>query len=401
MSLRETLAVRGDETLRPFTLALDEAELDDLRERLRRSRWPDELPGIGWRDGIPVAVLRELAERWGALDWRAQEARLNAWPQVRTTIDGTGVHAIVARSPQADALPLVVTHGWPGSVVELLGVLGPLTDPAAHGGDPADAFHVIAPSLPGYGLSGPTAEAGWDVVRASRAIATLMERLGHERYGAQGGDWGSFVSRTLGLLHPDRVVGVHQNMTLTPAPRDPGERARLDEEDRRRLGRASVYRKELEGYARQQGTRPQTLAYALTDSPVGQLAWIAEKFRAWTTGPAEGEEVGPPSVADLVVDIDDLLANVALYWFTGTAGSSARLYRETDLAGAHDHATGLAVPTGVAVFPDDIFLPVRRLAEARDHVVHWTEMPRGGHFAAMEEPQLLVEDVRAFFRPLR
>lgn len=382
----------------PYRLHVPDAEIADLRRRLRDARWPDELPGVGWTYGVPVAVLRELADRWIAHDWRAAEARLNAWPQVRTEVDGTGLHALHVRSPEPDALPLVVTHGWPGSVVEFEHVLGPLTDPRAHGGDPADAFHVVAPSLPGYGLSGPTPEPGWDPPRAARAIAELVRRLGYERFGAQGGDWGSFVSRHLALHAPDRVRGVHLNMCLTPVPRS--MRDELDEEEERRAARTDFYGRELDGYAKQQATRPQTLAYALTDSPLGQLAWIAEKFQAWTKAPVDGPRP-EPSIDDLVVPVEDLLTNVSLYWFTRTAGSSARLYRETHRSDSYGHRERVEVPTGVAVFPDDVFLPIRRLAEARDHVVRWTEMPRGGHFAAMEEPELLVEDVRAFFRPLR
>lgn len=368
-----------DPTLHPFTVDVPQAQLDDLHARLDRTRWPAELPGVGWERGVPAAYLRELVDHWRhGYDWRAQEARLNAVPQVRTTIDGQPIHALHVRSPEPDATPLLLTHGWPGSVVETLGVLGPLTDPRAHGGDPAQAFHVVAPSLPGYGFSSPLVEPGWDVDLMARAFAVLMARLGYDRYGAQGGDWGSHVSRAVGRLDPEHVIGVHVNMLVTRPPRD----AVLSAEEEARAAHNTRFERELAGYHREQSTRPVTVSYALHDSPLGQLAWVAEKFHDWTD---------PASV----VDRDDLLTNVMLYWLTGTAGSSAQLYWES-FHGGGPHGVG-TVPTGVAVFPHDLFLPVRRFAETTENIVHWTEHDRGGHFAALEVPELLVADVRAFF----
>ncbi len=368
-----------DPTLHPFTVDVPQAQLDDLHARLDRTRWPAELPGVGWERGVPAAYLRELVDHWRhGYDWRAQEARLNAVPQVRTTIDGQPIHALHVRSPEPDATPLLLTHGWPGSVVETLGVLGPLTDPRAHGGDPAQAFHVVAPSLPGYGFSSPLVEPGWDVDRMARAFAVLMARLGYDRYGAQGGDWGSHVSRAVGRLDPEHVIGVHVNMLVTRPPRD----AVLSAEEEARAAHNTRFERELAGYHREQSTRPVTVSYALHDSPLGQLAWVAEKFHDWTD---------PASV----IDRDDLLTNVMLYWLTGTAGSSAQPYWES-FHGGGPHGVG-TVPTGVAVFPHDLFLPVRRFAETTENIVHWTEHDRGGHFAALEVPELLVADVRAFF----
>ena len=345
----------------------------------------------------PLTYLKDLAAYWrDGYDWRAEEARLNQVPQYTTVIDGARIHFLHMRSAQPDALPLILNHGWPGSIVEFLDVLAPLADPASHGGYPADAFHLVVPSLPGFGLSGPTRVPGWDVPRIARAWAQLMRRLGYHRYGAQGGDWGHAVARELGVIDAGRVVGVHLNTLLTPPPDEPAEEAALSDDDRARLDRLVRAQAEMGAYATLQSTRPQTLAYALTDSPVGQLAWIVEKFKEWTDA---------ADVPEDAVDRDRLLTNVMLYWLTRTAGSSARLYYDT----AHPAAASVVdpqpprstTPTGVAVFAGDLAAPVRRLAERDNTIVHWSELPRGGHFAAMEEPDLFVGDVRAFFRPLR
>ncbi|HYW24601.1 MAG TPA: epoxide hydrolase [Terriglobales bacterium] len=378
-----------DAAIQPFRIDVPEADLEDLADRLARTRWPDEVPGTGWTYGVPLGYLRDLAEYWRTTyEWRVHEARLNAFPQFTTTIDGARVHFLHVRSPEPGALPLVITHGWPGSVVEFMDILGPLSDPRSHGGDPADAFHVVCPTIPGFGFSGPTRDTGWDMRRVARAVAALMERLGYERYGAHGGDWGAAVSGELARADADRVAGVHVTMLFGSAPADAGD---LDEEERGRLDRLEQFRREGQGYGAIQSTRPQTLAYGLTDSPAGQLAWIVEKFKEWTDSADAPEDA---------VDRDLLLTNVMVYWVTGTAGSSARLYYETAHA-ARVPAERSAVPMGVAVFPREIALPIRRFAERRHNVVHWSEFDRGGHFAAMEEPDLVVGDLRAFFRGLR
>jgi epoxide hydrolase len=383
---------RSNTELRPFTIEIPQAELDDLRDRLARTRWPSELPGVGWSRGVPLDYLRELADYWRTgYDWREHEARLNELPQFKTTIDGANVHFLHVRSPEANALPLVITHGWPGSIAEFLDVIGPLSDPAAHGGDPDDAFHVVAPSLPGFGFSGPTNEAGWDTRRIARAWAELMSRLGYERYGAQGGDSGAIVSPQLGRIEPDRVVGVHvNNATQGFMPFDPAELPDPTPAEQSLLEGLQRFDRELSGYAQIQSTRPQTLAYALTDSPVGQLAWIVEKFKDWTDPAAE--------LPDDAVDRDRILTNVTLYWLTATAGSAANLYYEGAQAWGEAKEPS-QVPTGVAVFPGD--LAARRVAERANNLVHWSEFDRGGHFAAMEAPDLLVRDVREFFRAYR
>jgi epoxide hydrolase len=391
----------ADDSIHPFRIAISQRDLDDLHERLDRTRWPDELPGVGWAYGVPRDYLRELARYWRHdYDWRSAEAELNQWPQFITTIDGANIHFAHFRSPEPDATPLLMTHGWPGSIVEFAGVVGPLTDPRAHGGDPADAFHLVLPSIPGFGLSGPTTQTGWEFKRVAAAFALLMERIGYERYGVQGGDWGSIISRELGRTRPDRVIGVHLNLlpnSFQPQEPDPHELAALSPNERERTlaswERIKAWSRERQGYADIQATRPQTLAYSLTDSPVGQLAWIVEKFKEWTDSKDCPEDA---------VDRDQMLTNVMLYWLTGTAGSSARIYYER----AHADYWGKppepsTAPTALAVFPQDNFIPLRHIADRTNNIVQWTEHDRGGHFAAMEQPGLLVNDIQRFFRTLR
>jgi epoxide hydrolase len=385
----------SDTAIRPFRIDIPQADLDDLRARLHRTRWPDELPDAGWNRGVPLGYLKQLAAYWAdGYDWREQEARLNELPQFTTTIDGTGVHFLHVRSQQPDALPLILTHGWPGSIVEFLNVIGPLTDPAAHGGDPADAFHLVIPSMPGHGFSGPTRQAGWTTDRVARAWAELMARLGYGRYGAQGGDWGAFVSPELGRIDPGHVVGVHVNAAtfgfIPFGPVAPEELASFTDAEKARLERLNTTTAGPgNGYFEVQAQRPQTIGYALTDSPVGQLAWIVERFKEW----AHGAEVPEDAV-----DRDQLLTNVMLYWLTGTARSSANLYYE-NLHGGSWGKPPSTTPTGVAVFAEDY--AIRRYGEQSNNIVHWSEFDRGGHFAAMEAPDLLVGDVRSFFRGLR
>ncbi len=320
-----TLGAPSNTSIRPFRVVVPPAELEDLRDRLARTRWPDELPDVGWSYGVPLGYLKELVEYWRtAYDWRKHEARLNQFPQFTTTIDGALVHFLHVRFPEPDALPLIMTHGWPGSIVEFLDILGPLTDPRSHRADPTDGFHVVVPSLPGYGFSGPTGEPKWDVHRVAQAWAELMSRLGYRRYGAAGNDFGSMISRELGLLDPEDVVGIHVTQLMSFPSGNPSEVTDLTDEEKTRLDRLSRYRNEGLGYGMIQSTRPQTLAYGLTDSPVGQLAWIVEKFKEWTDAERLPEDV---------IDRDHILTNVMIYWVTGTAGSSARLYYENARSG--------------------------------------------------------------------
>ena len=385
-------AARSDAeaAIRPYRVGVPQADVDDLRERLARTRWAPELPGTGWERGVPTAYLRELAAYWAAkFDWRAQEAALNAYPQFITTIDGADVHFLHVRSAAQGARPLLLLHGWPGSVVEFLDVIGPLTDPVAHGGDPADAFHLVIPSLPGYGFSGPLTETGWTDGRTAAALVELMARLGYDRYGVQGGDVGAFVGPLIGRAAPDRVIGVHANALVTFPTGDPADMAAMSEGDRARLATMEQWQQRSNAYLQVQGTRPQTIGQALTDSPAGLLAWIVEKFQEWTDPAA--------ALPEDAVDRDRILTDVSIYWFTATAGSAAHTYYErfNDPAMRAPRVPS-GVPTAVAVFPTDV--TVRPFAAKAVHLVRWSEFPRGGHFAALEAPDLLTADVREFFR---
>lgn len=376
--------------VRPFQIHVPQEDLDDLRARLGQARWPDELAGQGWSRGVPLGYLREVAEHWrSAYDWRAAEARLNALPQFVTTIEAQDVHFLHVRSPEPDAFPIVITHGYPSSVAEFLEVIGPLTDPAAHGGDPGDAFHVVVPSLPGFGFS-PLKVAGWDLGRTVRAWAELMRRLGYRRYGAHGGDIGAGVSGDLSKADPDAVVAAH---VVT----DPGALAliggllpdKVDDltpAEAEHLERLRAYESEGRGYLQLSTTRPQTLAYLLTDSPLAQLAWIVEKFHEWT-----GLGVG-------AVDLDDVLTTVSIYWFTRTGSSAAQFI----YAAAHEQRdwTPSPAPVGIAAFRCADGL-LRKALDPGGRIGHWSQFDGGGHFPAMEVPDLLVDDIRTFFRAYR
>jgi len=379
-----------------FRIAVPEAELDDLRERLRRSRWPERETVDDWSQGVPLAYLEELCDHWAsAYDWRATEARLNALPQFRTEIDGLGIHFVHVRSQHPNAIPLVMSHGWPGSIVEFMKVIGPLTDPPAHGGDAADAFDIVVPSLPGYGFSDKPAASGWGVEHIADAWAELMARLGYTRYGAQGSDWGTSISALIGQRDCEHVLGIHLMPPL--APPDPETLDDLTESERTALAdleRASDWES---GYSQEHATRPQTIGYSLTDSPAGLCAWVVEKFRAWTDCDGHPENV---------LTRDELLDNLMLYWLPRTGASSARLYWES-IRRVNEWIAGAAmdtvdVPTGCSVFPKEIQRPSRRWAERRFlDIRHWNELDRGGHFAAFEQPELFVEELRTFFRQLR
>lgn len=379
------------EAIRPYVVRVAEDVLVDLRRRIASTRWPDQLEGVGWDYGAPLEVVQELARYWcEEYDWRRAEVALNGFPHFATTIDGANIHFIHARSPEPDAFPLVVSHGWPGSVVEFLDIIEPLRDPRSHGADPSQAFHVVCPSLPGYGFSGPTRSRGWDVRRTGRAFATLMGRLGYARYGAQGGDWGSLISQWIAREDPEHCAAIHLNLLFTSPPAD-GAAAELDPAEQAALARSAEYQASGSGYAQIQGTKPQTLAYGMHDSPVALLAWIAEKFQAWTDC---------AGVIENAVSRDALLTNVTVYWVTQTSNSSFRMYYES-MQGGNLLPPSIPVPVGVASFPMEILASPRRWCEQAYDVVHWTDMPRGGHFAAMEEPELLVGDLRAFFRRFR
>jgi pimeloyl-ACP methyl ester carboxylesterase len=373
----------------PFQIHATDAELDDLRRRLAATRWPEAEPVSDWSQGIPLAYLQEVCAYWGEkYDWRAREARLNAFPQFRSEALGLGVHFIHLRSPEASAMPLLITHGWPGSIVEFHKVIGPLTDPVAHGGDAADAFHVVCPSLPGYGFSDKPSEPGWGAEKIADAWAALMAGLGYARYVAQGGDWGALVTTRVGIQDPEHCQGIHLNMPI--APPDPETMNDLSEREQGALASMQHYERWDSGYSKQQSTRPQTIGYGLVDSPAGQAGWILEKFWSWTDCDGHPENV---------LTRDELLDNVMLYWLPATGASSARLYWESF---SNPSLETVQVPTGCSIFPKEIFRCSRRWAEKRfPNLVHWNELERGGHFAAFEQPEAFVEEVRACFRHVR
>lgn len=370
----------------PFTVHLPDAELADLRRRLADARWPDDLPGVGWDYGVPVSFLRDLADRWRTeFNWRAWESRLNAWPQQVHEVDGATIHVAHIRSTRPGAVPLLLVHGWPSSVADFLPLVAELTEPAADG----QAFHVVAPSLPGFAFSGPTTETGWDVTRTARAFARIMHDLGYDDYVAQGGDFGSLIAPEVGRVDTGHVRGVHVNALVTLGAVDwqsADPLAGLTEAEHAVVHRAGASWQERSGYAAIQSTRPQTLAYSLTDSPLGLLAWNLEWF----------VDYDPTSSDQTPIDLDAVLADVTIYWATRTSGSAARLYKESGSAFAGGPVSG--VPTAVAVFPGDA--AIRTLAERSHRVVRWTEYERGGHFASLQAPDLLIADLRAFVADL-
>jgi pimeloyl-ACP methyl ester carboxylesterase len=376
----------------PFEIHVSDAELSELKRRLAATRFPQQIPGTGWEYGADGDVVRELVRYWAEdFDWRAQEAALNAFPQFTSEIGDQRIHFIHARSRHAGATPILLLHGWPGSVVEFMDVIGPLVEPESHGGAAEDAFHVVAPSLPGYGFSEATKTRGYDCHRIAEDFAKLMARLGYDDYGVEGGDWGAIVGNNLAILDADHVRGYHTTMPLAFPPADgPGD---LSEREQQALADLEAFEREETGYQKIQGTKPQTLGVGLSDSPAGLCAWIAEKFHAWTD--CDG-------VIENAVSRDRLLANIMIYWVSGNITPSTRLYYET-FRSARVGVLGnrVEVPTGVARFPREIMRFPRAWVEKHYNVTHWSEMARGGHFAAMEQPAAFVEDLRAFFRTLR
>jgi epoxide hydrolase len=378
--------------IHPFRIEIPQAAVDDLKERLANARWPDELPGEGWSRGVPMDYLKGLAKYWQTqYSWRNHESKLNEYPQFITSIEGQNLHFLHVRSPEPTATPLMLIHGWPGSVVEFLEVIGPLSNPRAHGGDPADAFNLVIPSIPGHGFSRPLSAPGWTHHRIAKTFTALMNRLGYQRYGVQGGDAGAFIAPEMGRIDPAHIVGVHVN-ALVQIPTVFQIMVGLvvmSKAERTRLSRFKHFNDEMRGYDHIQATRPKTLAYGLTDSPIGQLAWIVEKFKEWVDPAA--------ALPEDAISRDHILTNISLYWFTGTAGSSANLYYET----LHDPSAKKRklrneVPTGVYVsLTQDV--TIRRWAKKENNIVRWTEFDHGGHFAALESPASFARDVSEFF----
>jgi pimeloyl-ACP methyl ester carboxylesterase len=382
--------------MQPFRIQIPDADVEDLRNRLRRTRWPEAATAAGWTQGVPLDYLRELCAYWARdYDWRATETRLNAVPQFRAELDGLSIHFLHVRSPEPAATPLVMTHGWPGSIVEFLDVIGPLADPAAHGGDRADAFDVVCPAPPGYGFSDKPTETGWGVQRIARAWCELMSQLGYERFGAQGSDWGTSISTSIGQQAPERVIGLHLVPPL--APPDPATLDDLTPAERAALDGLAQSERVDSGYSREHATRPQTIGYALVDSPVALCAWIVEKLWSWTD---HDGDLGTALSRDQVLD------NVMLYWLPSAGASSARLYWES-MEQVNEWISGsvtdtVDVPVAGTVFPRELQRPSRRWAQRRfTDIRYWSEPDRGGHFAAFEQPERFVAEVRAAFRALR
>lgn len=375
----------------PFTYRPTPADIDDLRERLRRARWPEREAVDDWSQGVPLAWLQDVCRYWSdGYDFDAAAARLNRFPQFRREVDGLGLHYIHLRSPEPDALPLVITHGWPGSVIEFLKVIGPLADPRAHGGDPSDAFHVVCPSLPGYGYSDKPSRNGWGLEKIAGAWVELMAQLGYPTFVAQGGDWGAGVTACLGAQHRDACAAIHMN--IVPSAPDAAQLAAPTPDELVTLQEIATHQRWGTGYSQEQMSRPQTIGYSLVDSPVGQAAWILEKFWAWTDCEGHPENV---------LSRDELLDNVSLYWFSATGASSARLYWETFEQFARAGGP-VSAPTGFTTFPKEIVRMSRRWAENRfSNITYWNEAPKGGHFAAFEQPDIFVDELRAFFRQHR
>ena len=374
--------------VRPFTIAVDQAELDDLWRRIRSTRWPEAETVDDWSQGIPLAYTRELAAYWAdGYDWPSRQAALNRFDHYLTELLGLDIHFIHQRSPHEDAMPLLITHGWPGSVVEFHKVIELLVDPTAHGGRAEDAFHVVCPSLPGFGFSAKPTETGWGVEKIAEAWDVLMGRLGYERFVAQGGDWGAGITSQIGR-NVGRCVAIHTNMPTGKPTAEAEENP--TEADKAAFAGAAHYREWDSGYSKQQSTRPQTLGYGLVDSPVGQMAWIIEKFWSWMDCDGHPENV---------LSRDELLDNVMLFWLSGSGASSGRLYWES--FGTFGRGDKVELPTGVASFPKEITRRPRAWSEPYYNITQWTEMPRGGHFAAFEQPQLFIDDVRKFFATVR
>lgn len=390
--MRGTQQALVDDAVDPLSISVAQGAIDDLKRRLDHTRWPEPETATDWSQGVPLAKAQALIAYWrDRYDWHGFEARANRFKHFRTKIDELGIHFIHARSPHAGALPIVLTHGWPGSFIEFMEVVEPLCDPTRHGGSAGDAFHVVVPSLPGFGFSDKPTETGWNVARVAAAWSNLMRRLGYSRWVAQGGDWGSGVTHALARLRPPGLVAAHVNWPLvypTRPPQNPTPR------EQRVMDRVAWFANDLNGYFRQQATRPQTIGYPLADSAAGQALWIYEKFQAWTDNRGNAEDA---------LSIDAMLDNISLYWFTNTAASSARLYWENTKAGLANLSAGrIELPMAASIFPAEIFGAPRSWAEDLwSNIFYWNELDRGGHFAAFEQPALFVEEMRKAFTSIR
>ena len=387
----------NDAPILPFEISVADADIEDLKRRLANTRWPDQIAGTSWEYGTDVSYLRELVDYWqNEFDWKKQELELNQFDQFKTEIDGLELHFIHQRSSNADAIPLLMVHGWPGSISEFSKIIGPLTDPGNHSGDITDSFHIVAPSLPGFGFSGKPQQPGFNPEKIAHILAALMEKIGYQRYAIAGGDWGAIINRHLANHYPERLIGLHSNMILASAPADEETRNAVTAAERQSRAARGAFMQNERAYQLIQGTKPQSLGYGLNDSPAGLAAWIVEKFHAWTDMPQ-----GSDGYLDNHFTKDELLTNISIYWFTETITSSTRIYYENSKTPVEKPMAYINVPTGAAIFPAEIFITPKAWAEASYDLRHWTVMSEGGHFAALETPQLYLEDLREFFRLLR
>ena len=384
-------------SITPFEIVVPDAAISDLKNRLQNTRLPDQISETTWEYGTDKAYLTELIDYWeNEFDWREQERTLNQFDHFKTEIDGIEMHFIHQRSEHPDAIPLMIVHGWPGSISEFSKIIDPLVDPVTYGGSASDAFHVITPSLPGFGFSSAPTRPGYSPEKIAHILAALMEKIGYQRYAIAGGDWGAIINRYLAFNYPDRLIGLHSNMMLAGLPTDPEQRADVTQaEETARVARGAYMQNER-AYQQIQGSKPQTLGYGLNDSPAGLAAWIVEKFHGWTDMPQ-----GATGYLDNHFTKDELLTNIAIYWFTGTITSSTRIYYENSKTQVETPLSYINVPTGAAIFPAEIFVTPRAWAEAAYDLRHWSVMSEGGHFAALEKPDLYLNDLRIFFRLLR
>ncbi|OAI40981.1 multidrug MFS transporter [bacterium SCGC AG-212-C10] len=374
----------------PFRIDVPQSVLDDLKERLGRTRWAEPIPGVGWDYGADAAYIKELCEYWrDGYDWRLHEGHLNRYPQFLSTVDGVDLHYWHIKGKGPNPFPLIMVHGWPGSIFEFYAMIGRLTDPAAHGGDAADAFDLVIPALPGYGFGGKPQERGWGPSRTAKAFDTLMvQELGYDRYGTQGGDWGGIITARMGLAHPEHIAGLHVNFVIAQPPQG----KELTAEEQEFVAALQKFQADETGYSLTHSTKPMSLAIAQADSPAGIAAWIVEKFRTWSDCNGDVESV---------YSKDQLLTNIMFYWAPNSIGSAANMYYESRRDQGAFGAGRIEVPVGVASFPKEIYRPARAWAEARYNITRWTEFDKGGHFAALERPKEMVDDIRAFFRTVR
>lgn len=387
----------NDSPILPFEISIADADIEDLKRRLANTRLPDQIGNTSWEYGTDISYLRELLDYWqNDFDWRQQETQLNQFDQFKTEVDGLEMHFVHQRSANPDAIALMIVHGWPGSFSEFTNIIGPLVDPVRFGGDITDSFHVVAPSLPGFGFSAKPTQPGYSPEKMAHILAALMEKLGYDRYAIAGGDWGAIINRHLANNYPERLIGLHSNMMLASAPADAETRANVTEAESRLRAARGAYMENERAYQQIQGTKPQSLGYGLNDSPAGLAAWIVEKFHAWTDMPQ-----GSDGYLDNYFSKDELLTNISIYWFTQTITSSTRIYYENSKTPVAKPIEYINVPTGAAIFPAEIFITPKAWAEASYDLRHWTVMPEGGHFAALEQPQLYLTDLREFFRLLR